>query len=45
MVPNEIAGFWGIALDRDAPATAHVEFVTTIETTPNAAIRLIEMIF
>jgi inner membrane protein len=45
MVPNETTGFWGIALHRDAPQDAHVEFVPTIETTPNGAIRLIEMIF
>jgi inner membrane protein len=45
MVPNEIAGFWGIALERDAPPDAHVEFVPTVETTPDAAIRLVEMIF
>ena len=45
MVPNETTGFWGIALRRDAPQEAHVEFVPTVETTPNGAIRLIEMIF
>jgi inner membrane protein len=45
MVPNETTGFWGIALHRNAPQEAHVEFVPTVETTPNGAIRLIEMIF
>jgi inner membrane protein len=45
MVPNEIAGFWGIALEPDALPNAHVEFVTTVDTTPNDTIRLIEMIF
>jgi inner membrane protein len=45
MVPNETTGFWGIALHRDAAQDAHVEFVPTVETTPNGAIRLIEMIF
>jgi hypothetical protein len=45
MVPNETAGFWGIALHHDAPQEAHVEFVPTVETTPNGVIRLVEMIF
>jgi inner membrane protein len=45
MVPNETTGFWGIALHRDAPQDAHVEFVPTVETTPHGAIRLLEMIF
>jgi inner membrane protein len=45
MVPNETVGFWGIALRRDAPREAHVEFVPTVETTPNGAMRLVEMIF
>jgi inner membrane protein len=44
MVPNETTGFWGIALHRDAPQDAHVEFVPTVETTSNGALRLIEMI-
>ena len=45
MVPNEIAGFWGIALDPTAPPSAHVEFVTTVDTTSADTMRLIEMIF
>ena len=45
MVPNEIAGFWGIALDPDAPRPVHAEFVPTVETTPEDVARLIEMVF
>lgn len=45
MVPNEIAGFWGIALDADAPADAHAEFVTTANATPGDALRLLTMLF
>ena len=45
MVPNEIAGFWGIALDPDAPRDAHVKFVPTVETTPADVARLVEMVF
>jgi inner membrane protein len=45
MVPNEIAGFWGIALDPNASRDAHAEFVATVDTTPADALRLVEMIF
>ena len=45
MVPNEIAGFWGIALDPNAPPDAHVDFVTTVDATSTDVVRLIEMLF
>jgi inner membrane protein len=45
MVPNEIAGFWGVALDPDAPPDAHVDFVATVDATPQDALRLLKMLF
>ena len=45
MVPNEIAGFWGIALDPNAVPDAHVDFVTTVDERSTDVVRLIEMLF
>lgn len=45
LVPNEIAGFWAIVLDPDAPPTAHVGFVETRENAPRDALQLLDMLF
>jgi inner membrane protein len=44
LVPNEIAGFWAILLDPQAPPLAHVELLTTREDAPEQALRLIDML-
>jgi inner membrane protein len=45
LVPNEIAGFWAIALDPSANSIEHVDYVTTREQAPEQARRLLAMLF
>lgn len=45
MVPNEIDGFWAIALDPGAGPDEHAGFITTRERAPDQARRLLDMMF
>jgi inner membrane protein len=45
LVPNEIAGFWAIALDPSAALEEHVDYVSTREAAPQQAMRLLDMLF
>ncbi|MCB1646045.1 MAG: metal-dependent hydrolase [Pseudomonadales bacterium] len=45
MLPNEIRPLWGVRLDPQKPDTAHIDYVTSRDTSPDNVRKLFNMFF